>query len=442
MKKLLLLAIMLCGISQAWADNWTDSEGTTWNYTLSGTEATITGCSQTTGDLTIPGTVNGYTVTSIGSFAFAWSSLTSLTIPESVTSIGWGMFYTCYSLTDVTIPEGATVIPSYMFASCTNLTNVTLPSTLTYIANVAFSGCSSLTSVNIPEGVTSIGEDAFYRCSSLTSVNIPKGVTSIGSWAFNWCDDLTSVYCYVKDPLDISYSTFGSHRSDITLYVPYGCKAAYEAAEYWQDFKEIIEMDPTEIDITMANNPCTFASAFDLDFTDVKGIKAYIASGFDPNAGILVLTPVKKVPAGTGLYLKGATGDYTIPVEKTGMYYSNLLIGVTEDTTLDPTTGSSTNFILGNGPLGIAFYTLSATGTITAGKSYLQLPTAVVTNAANGITLLFDDEETTGIDGIIAGISPEAGSKGYYTLDGRRLDDGRVGGRWRQRWEWMGRQER
>ena len=133
-------------------------------------------------------------VTSIGSSAFSGCrSLTSVTIPEGVTSIGGWAFQFCTSLTSVTIPEGVTSIELWAFSGCSSLASVTIPEGVTSIRTFAFSGCSSLTSVTIPEGVTSIESSAFSDCSSLTSVTIPKSVTSIGGFAFAHCSSLTSI---------------------------------------------------------------------------------------------------------------------------------------------------------------------------------------------------------------------------------------------------------
>ena len=145
-------------------------------------------CSSLT-SVTIPDSV-----TSIGECAFyECSNLTSVTIPEGVTSIGLGAFEDCSSLTSVTIPESVSSIGESAFCCCNSLTSVTIPASVTSIRDYAFGGCSSLKSVTIPESVTSIGECAFYECSNLTSVTIPEGVTSIGNDAFSCCNSLTSV---------------------------------------------------------------------------------------------------------------------------------------------------------------------------------------------------------------------------------------------------------
>ena len=133
-------------------------------------------------------------VTSIGDFAFSYcESLTSVTIPDSVTLIDNYAFYYCTSLTSMTIPDSVTSIGDNAFYDCTSLTSVTIPNSVTSIGDDAFRGCSSLTSVTISDSVTSIGERAFSECTSLTSVTIPDSVTSIGEQAFYYCRSLTSV---------------------------------------------------------------------------------------------------------------------------------------------------------------------------------------------------------------------------------------------------------
>ena len=161
------------------------------------------GCSSLT-SITLPASV-----TSIGDYVFfGCSSLTSITLPEGVTSIGEYAFRDCSSLTSVTLPAGLTSIGEWAFFGCSSLTSVTLPAGLTSIGEGAFYDCSSLTSLTLPAGVTSIGRSAFFGCSSLTSVTLPAGLTSIGNYAFSYCSSLTSVTL----PAGVTSIEYGAFR--------------------------------------------------------------------------------------------------------------------------------------------------------------------------------------------------------------------------------------
>ena len=128
----------------------------------------------------------------IWSYAFFYTSkITSVIIPDNVTSIGEKAFSMCTSLTSVVIGNGVTSIGDYAFVDCASLTSVVMGNSVMSIGKSAFSS-SNLTSITIPDSVTSIGNHAFYGCS-LTSVTIGDNVTSIGGSAFYMCNDLTSV---------------------------------------------------------------------------------------------------------------------------------------------------------------------------------------------------------------------------------------------------------
>ena len=125
--------------------------------------------------------------------SFAPAGFTEYTIPNNVTSIGEWAFRDCSSLTSITIPDSVTSIGEYAFCGCSSLESINIPDGVTSIGVVAFGSCSSLESITIPDSVTSIGESAFSGCSSLESNTIPDSVTSIGSWAFYECSSLSSI---------------------------------------------------------------------------------------------------------------------------------------------------------------------------------------------------------------------------------------------------------
>ncbi|MBR1752743.1 MAG: leucine-rich repeat domain-containing protein, partial [Ruminococcus sp.] len=165
--------------------------------------------------ITIPNSV-----TSIGEYAFSdCTSLTSITIPNSVTSIGEAAFFYCRSLKSITIPDSVTSIGVWAFAYCTSLTSITIPDSVTSIGEYAFSRCTSLESITIPNSVTSIGAYAFNHCTSLTSITIPNSVTSIGECAFFYCTSLKSI-TIPKSVKSIGDKAFGySWDSSIYYYV-------------------------------------------------------------------------------------------------------------------------------------------------------------------------------------------------------------------------------
>ena len=121
-------------------------------------------------------------------------SLSTYAIKEGTKWIGYNAFYGCTSLASITIPNSVTSIGDRAFYGCTSLTSVTIPNGVTSIGEYAFMNCTSLASVTIPNSVTSIGSSAFYDCTSLASVTIPNSVTSIGGSAFYGCTSLASIY--------------------------------------------------------------------------------------------------------------------------------------------------------------------------------------------------------------------------------------------------------
>ena len=149
-------------------------------------------------------------------------------------------FTQCHNLISVTMPDTVTSIGGFAFSNCTGLTNVTIGNGVTSIGNRAFQGCRSLTSITIPDSVTSIGDRAFNSCSSLSSITIPDSVTSIGDYAFQSCSGLISVTAKATTPPSLGASALSS-TNNCPIYVPADSVDAYKAASGWSDYASRIQ---------------------------------------------------------------------------------------------------------------------------------------------------------------------------------------------------------
>ena len=374
-------------------------------------------------------------VTSIGRQAFSGcTGLTSVEIPNSVTSIGESAFYDCSGLTSVEIPNSVTSIGNSAFSDCSSLTSVTIPNSVTDIGRYAFGSCRSLTSVTIGNSVSSIGESAFYDCSGLTSVEIPNSVTSIGNWAFYNCDGLISVTVKKETPVEIYSYTF-SNRTNATLYVPAGCKDEYESANYWKDFKEIIEMDIQPID---TGDTVDFGSDIDGD-TDLDGNIVgdiyYVISnddgGYDVAEGcIVVTTPTDdSVIDGqdifgedfqdnyTGIVLKVPAGRGTITVEAQtiGTMVLKVKIGTAAPVTME---------LDGRLKVSFPYDVTEPTYVYIYGGSNASAAPDMAGSTAGGELKLYGIEVAPGATEIEPTPAPSPRDGKWYTLDGRCIANG------------------
>ena len=202
---------------------------------------------------------DSFTTIPTGAFR-QWGSLGSVTIPEGCQSIGGSAFSGCTSLLSVTIPEGCQSIGGSAFSGCTSLLSVTIPKSCQSIGNGAFRDCTSLLSVTIPEGCQSIEAYAFWHCSSLKAANLSEGLLNIGAHAFNSCTalitfefpssiksigmsvlqsskGLTSITVKaVEVPTSGGVAMFDTYGGDCPIYVPEESIDAYKSAPYWSGY--------------------------------------------------------------------------------------------------------------------------------------------------------------------------------------------------------------
>ena len=339
-----------------------------------------------------------------------------------------------------------------------------------------------MSAVTLPSNLKIIRESAFSGCRSLKTITIPAKVEYIYQKAFAGCTSLESVKCLATTPPFLYENAFSNY--EIPLTVSEGCRDTYAETAPWNKFKEILsgadtkytltymvdgevyatyellegaiitpEPEPTkdgyvfsgwsEIPATMpaenvtitgswislseydqitmnANGKITYCSSYDLDFTNVEGIRAYVATGYDDDTHVVWLTRVYKVPASTGLLLKGeASVTCYVPHATARAYYANMLVGNTGDPiTIGSTDGDMVNYIMSGGQF--RPIASDATTTISKNKAYLQLPARVFAGTRT-ITLGYDDGDgTTYIEH--AEISPIEDNV-YYNLQGQRVEN-------------------
>lgn len=172
-------------------------------FTPDNTAVIVTKYNGIAADVTIPSRYKGKPVTAINNAVFPNSAVTSVTIPDSVTSIPDAAFVNCSELTNISIPNSVTYIGLSAFSSCTSLKSITLPSSLSSISEALFFDCSQLTTIQIPDSVSSIQAYAFYTCRNLKTIRIPVSVTSIGDYAFDGCpSSMTVTYSGSKTQWD------------------------------------------------------------------------------------------------------------------------------------------------------------------------------------------------------------------------------------------------
>ena len=200
------------------------STGTTvkWSYELEGENIVNLLCTnklEISGEVTIPPTIDGKTVKTLGNTANTYTNhsgifegctaITSVTIPETVINIGLEAFSGCTGLRNINIPGNVVNIGEYAFSN-TKITKIAIPNNVTAIKDSTFRGCTALKEITIPNNVTTIGSCAFYECVALQEITIPNNVTTMGEHAFNGCTALKNI-------------TLSSNLTELKDYTFAGC---------------------------------------------------------------------------------------------------------------------------------------------------------------------------------------------------------------------------
>ena len=215
-------------------------------------------------------------ITSLGDNTFRnCNKLSSIKLPNTLTSLGEYCFESCHGLTSLLLPNSITTLGWGCFLSCYNLKTITLPNNITDLPGSCFAHCYSLSQITLHESITSLGIGCFSSCSSLTSIKLPKSINKIdggnlpGNGCFEDCSNLKEVTCLWDnlDGIDVHHKTFNNIFSEAKLYIPKGTMAMYKAKEPWSNFKYIIEENDVTEDAEKCQTPTIGYSNKELTFT-------------------------------------------------------------------------------------------------------------------------------------------------------------------------------
>ncbi|MCR4958338.1 MAG: leucine-rich repeat domain-containing protein, partial [Prevotella sp.] len=394
------------------------------------------------------------TITSIGSSAFSGRNLASISIPGNIKTIGSFAFTSCQNLKELYLEEGIEVIEEYAFQVCNALQQINIPSTVTSIGRNSFNGYQLRTINSAVTTPFAIENNVFHsNCYQLGTLYVPAGTKALYQQTDGWkqfknieeTGDVPHpqlemsvevqnavngvIYedkAYIKmsseytgeGPLDGSifikiYKLLdngekqelgGSKMSAwITGYQSYfyldgegkyKADCGYESEQGTQTVlgTTFFECRPDDryVTIIMEDDMRTYCHEADLDFTDVQGLKAYTAGGFNTATNEALMMRVVDVPAQTGLLLVGAPGAYLAKKGTSSTVYVNMLKGVTKDTTIDRTEGSYFNYVFRDGEEGLGFYLANNNTSVSSHEAYLQLRYGVA-GSRPIVKMVFDD---------------------------------------------------
>ena len=394
------------------------------------------------GKITIPSSVTipspnlTFTVSEVGMNAFAaCNSMTSVEIPVKIRTIGNRVFYGCESLKEVVLPNSIKTIPENMYLNYTEkpsygwtsidgaVENIHVPSSVNWIGRYSINQCDTvviedgnnklqLQDRNAKDGywdgvfsgvkklyvgrntdcssISSAGQVFTALNSSYTQLNDvifgPQVTSAFIGTDFRYCDKVTSVTCLAKQPFPSP--DFYQIPQTAVLKVPLGSKQYYESATGWSDFNSIEEV--TEVSITMTGSEMIYSSDFDLDFSHVDGLKAYVVGEYNDASSTIILKHVQIVPAGKGVILKGAEGIYTVPCTNVETTLADSFFGTISGKFIRSTQEDNVNFVYDK-----ANHVFKAVDEfygcqLSRNEAYLSLPATSVSSNRN-IRILYSD---------------------------------------------------
>ena len=221
---------------------------------------------------------------------------------------------------------------------------------------------------------------------------------------------MQEVYCYAVSVPATDRSAFNDSYPDYaTLHVPASALVSYISTAPWKSFGKIVALseaapDKTSVIITIDQyGSGTYSTQYALDFSEVEGLKAYTAAGYNSGTGVVTLLRVMTTQPSTGIFVKGEPGTYEVPVIETSLDNTlNLLVPTLTETTVNSVSGdglyANYKYTVPEGEAEPLFHRFTNGSTLSAGKAYLQIPVAWIPQGETRSIGLRFDEGTTGIE--------------------------------------------
>lgn len=386
------------------------------------------------------------TMYNLGYFAFAYSGIESIDLPNSIAIIRENAFRDCSSLASVTLPDGIyDEIKSHTFTGCSSLKSIEIPNNVSYIRSYAFD-YTGLESIEIPNSVGELEDNAFSYCTNLESATIGRNINTIKAGTFNYCTSLKSIKitrpCYLG-AIDIHEDAFSNiNTDDCTVYVCFGDAAHYSSATGLSMFTNFVEGEPSTFDLTVS--AAKYATLY-LDYAAKipAGARVYYAKEIDGET-LMMERITDVIPARTGVIVTGAPRTYTFEQSiNADAITDNLFKGSSSDEDITPEKDYY-YYVLAMVDGVVGMYRDELAGGVfynNANKAYLPVfkgslgifdTTVNSPSAQLGNHFIFDFGGTTGIEAIssatsdnavydLKGVRVENPSKGLYISNGKKV---------------------